>query len=85
MDTLSRFIANVVNTIIEPLIVLLIWGALVFFLYGAAQFILNAADPEARKKGQQALIWGLIGLFIMASVFGILRVVTGTFGVGLPN
>lgn len=79
METLSRFIDNLVALIIQPLVGLLMALALAFFLYGAAMFILNAGDPEGRKKGRSALIWGLIGLFIMTSVWGILNALTGTF------
>lgn len=79
MQTLSAFLANIVEFIINPLIGFLFALALAFFVWGAAQFILNAADSEGRKKGKNALIWGLVGLFIMTGVFGILRIVVGTF------
>ena len=84
METLFRFIDNVVYLIINPLIGLLFALALAFFVWGGAQLILNADSEEGRKKGKDALLWGLIGMFIMASVFGILQVVLNTFGVPLP-
>lgn len=79
MQVLSNFIGKLVDLIIQPLVGLLFALALAFFVYGAAMFILNAGDSEARKKGKDALIWGLIGLFIMSSVWGILNVLTNTF------
>lgn len=79
MQSLSQFIAGLVTLIINPLIGLLFALALAYFLWGAAQFILNAGNEEGRKKGKDALLWGLIGLFIMSSVFGILNIVTSTF------
>jgi len=79
MNALSQFIANVVNLIINPLIGLLFALALAFFVWGAAQLVLNSGSDEGRKKGKDALLWGLIGLFIMSAVFGILRVVVATF------
>lgn len=85
MDALKSFIDNVVALIINPLIALLMAAALAYFIWGAALFILNAAESEERKKGKQHLIWGIIGIFIMVSVIGILRIVTATFGVDLPN
>lgn len=85
MQTLTQFIGKVVTLIINPLIGLLFALALAYFVWGAAQFILNAGSEEGRTKGKQALLWGLIGLFLMTAVFGILRVVTATFGVDLPN
>ncbi len=85
MEKLYIFLGNVVDLIINPLIGLLFALALAFFVWGGAQFVLGADDPEKQKKGKTALIWGLIGLFIMSAVFGILEVVTATFGVDLPQ
>ncbi len=85
MEVLFVFIGNVVRDIINPLIGLLFALALAFFVYGAAQFILNSDDASKRDEGKKNLLYGFIGLFIMSAVFGILTVVTATFGVGLPR
>lgn len=85
MQPFYTFIGNIVDFIINPLIALLFALALAYFVWGAAMFILNANNPEARKKGQQHLLWSVIGLFVMVAVFGILRIVTATFGVDLPQ
>lgn len=85
MQTLLRFIDNIVEFIINPLIGLLFALALAFFVWGAAQLILKSDEASERKKYQNALMWGLIGMFVMASVFGILEVVLNTFDVDLPR
>lgn len=79
MNDLSIFIDNIVTYIINPLIGLLMALALAYFLWGAAQLVLNGGSEEGRKKGKDALLWGLIGLLIMVTVLGILRIVVGTF------
>ena len=85
MEKLFQFIDNVVNFIINPLIGLLFALAFVMFIWGSAQLIIHSGDAENRKKHQSILTWGLVGMFIMASVFGILQVVLGTFNVELPG
>lgn len=85
MEVLLTFIGNIVRDIINPLIGLLFALALVFFVYGGSQFILNASDPKKRDEGKKNLVYGLVGLFIMSAVFGILQVITNTFGVSLPR
>lgn len=75
------FLNNLVALIIQPLVNLLFALAVVYFLFGASKFILNAADSKGREDGKQALIWGLVGLFIMSAVWGILGVLTKTFGI----
>ncbi len=56
--------------------------ALLAFFWGLAKFILNADDEESRKSGKQFMIWGIIALFVMVSVWGLVQVIAQTFGIG---
>ncbi len=84
MPAVTAFVGKVVQLIINPLIGLLFAAALAYFIWGLALFILDPTDEESKKKGKSMIVWGVVGLFIMASVFSILQVVLGTFGVPLP-
>lgn len=66
---------QVVDQILNPIIQLMFAIALVWFLWGLFQFIRNSGSEEAVTTGKRHMIWGLIGLFIMSSVFGILNVI----------
>jgi len=79
--TVSDFIKILVDVIVNPLIRLSFAVALVVFLWGVFGYIKNADSPEDRKKGTQHIIWGLVGLFIMTSVFTILEIALNTFGI----
>lgn len=83
-DLLTRFINNIIDKILQPIIWLLFALALYYFVLGISMFMLKADDPKARAKGRDQMIWGVIGIFIMVSVGSILYVVTNTFGVALP-
>ena len=63
----------------KPLMVLLFTIALVMFLWGVLDFIKNAENSEAREKGKQRMLWGIIGLFAMVAFLGLTGVLTGTF------
>ena len=43
------------------------------FLWGAAQLALNAGNEEAQKAGRNRIVWGLITLFVMVSVWGLVH------------
>jgi hypothetical protein len=43
--------------------------------------VAHSDNEEARDTGRRHIISGLIGLFIMFSVFGIIRIILGTFGI----
>src|SRR3989344_5467369 len=75
-DLIGRFVE-----ILDALIPLLFGIALIGFLWGVGQFILKSDNEEERKKGKQIMIWGIIGLFVMTAVWGLVLIIGGTFGV----
>jgi|SRR3989344_4711720 len=80
--SLDSFIANVNSMIINPLILFLFALAVVFFLYGVLEFIMNQDNEEAKTKGKSHMIWGVIGVTIMMGVWFILGVIVDTFNIG---
>lgn len=80
-----ELIYKINDAIVNPLIVLLLAIATVVFFWGVFQFVLGAGSEEARATGKRNMIWGLIGLFIMVGVFGIIQIILGTFGVAPPE
>jgi hypothetical protein len=65
-----------VKTIIPFLFAL----ATVAFIWGVIQYYLNPDNEEKRKKGKSFIIGGLIALFVMLSVWGLVAILTNTFG-----
>lgn len=53
--------------------------ALVAFIWGVIQFYLNPENEEKRKKGKSFIVGGLIALFVMFSVWGLVGILTNTF------
>ena len=64
-------VINSILTILDLVVVLILALALVFFLWGVALFILNAGDPEGQSKGKNIMFWGIIALFVMVAVWGL--------------
>jgi FtsH-binding integral membrane protein len=71
---LISFAGDILNRIIPVLIAL----ALVVFFWGLVMYIVKKKPGEARG----VMIAGLLGLFVMVSVWGIIRLAQNTFGVG---
>lgn len=65
------YAGDILNRIIPVLIAL----ALVVFFWGLVQYI------RTHKGGKETMIAGLVGLFIMVSVWGIIRIAQNTLGV----
>lgn len=71
---------SVDKVILNPLITLLFALALVYFLYGLAKYLLSPDNEEVRNSSKVHMLWGIIGMFIMVSVFGIMTMILNTVG-----
>ena len=78
--TFEEVVFSINKTVLNPLIQFAFIVAFVFFIWGVMQFIRNANNPEGRKKGQDHMVWGVIGLVIMLGVYGIINILINTFG-----
>lgn len=74
-------IRSINKAIVNPLIVLMFAIATIYFLIGVFEFIKDSANADAREKGKQHIIWGLIGMLVMVTVFFIMRLILGTLGI----
>jgi len=85
ISALLRNVGDIVNLAL-PIIVAV---ALLFFFYGLAKFILASGDEEARKQGKHIMIWGVVALFVMVSVWGLVAFLGNALGISqgqsLPN
>ncbi len=78
----SQGITSIVNCIIgffNAGIYIMMSLAVVFTIYGAYQMV---ASEENRESGRQRIIYGIIGLFVMISVWGFVNILKNTFGLG---
>ena len=70
-----------ISGIINILTIIVVALALLFFLWGLAKYILSGPG-EAQDAGRNMMVWGIIALFVMVSVWGLVRVLSNTLGVG---
>lgn len=78
--TISDIINNI-SSIVKLLVPLLIAIALVFFIVGVIKYITAGADEEKRKEARNTIIYGVIGLFAIVAVWGLVEVISSTFGI----
>lgn len=55
------------------------------FIYGLVEFLWNIDEGSAQTEGKQHMLWGVIGVFIMVSVLGIISIIQNTFGIGTAS
>ena len=70
-----------ISRILDFAIPILITVAVVYFIWGVIQYTVSQ-DEEAKKGARNKIIQGLIGLFVIVAFWGIIALITNTFGVG---
>lgn len=80
VSSADKLIANIELYVIDPLIGLLFALALIMFVWGLAQLILNSESEDGRTIGKRHMLWGIVGMFVMISVYAIINVLGNTFG-----
>ena len=45
--------------------------ALLVFFWGLVKFIMKAGDEKAVAEGRRLMLWGIVALFVMVSVWGL--------------
>ncbi|OGG48516.1 hypothetical protein A3G63_03135 [Candidatus Kaiserbacteria bacterium RIFCSPLOWO2_12_FULL_52_8] len=71
-------ILYIINGVLIPVLFAV---AFIVFLYGiASAYIFSNGDPEEIKKGHKLVFWGVVAFAIMISIWGLVNVVVGTFG-----
>ncbi len=76
ISTFEGLVNKFIN-IIQLVVPLIFAIALVAFLWGIFQYFFSG--EEKKEEAKSFLLYSLIGLFVMVSVWGLVRVLTGTF------
>jgi len=69
VENIATSIGNIINLLI-PIVFAL---ALLYFFWGLATYILSSGDPEKKEEGRNKMIWGIVALFVMASIWGLVN------------
>ena len=65
---------------IEAALPVLISLAVLFFLWGLARYMLKTDDVEGRKGAKDIMMWGVIIIFVMTSLWGLVNLLELSFG-----
>jgi hypothetical protein len=80
----AQNVSNVLTTIgnlVKQALPIVAGLALLAFFWGLARFIFAQGKEDAKKQGKDLMIWGAIALFVMVSIWGIVRFIQTSLGV----
>ena len=76
INDVAKKSVNIGNLIVELAIAL----AVLFIIVNVVRYLIAGSDDEeARKKGGDAILYGVIGLFAILSIWGMVALLTNTF------
>ena len=74
-QTIIEKIGDIANIIVP----ILITAALAYFIWGVVSYIM--AGAEGKKEAKDIIVYGVIGLFAIVSVWGLVRLIQNTFDI----
>jgi hypothetical protein len=83
IGTSSSGIIGVLNTVVVPTIFTLAFGA---FIWGVVNyFFLHGTEETKRKEGRYFILWGIIGMVVLVSVWTFVKLLLSTLGIASGN
>jgi len=68
---------------VNDLLPILVALAVVFFIFSLLKFLYSAGSKK--EEAQSQMIWGIVILFVIVSVWGIVNLFGSTFGIGIDD
>lgn len=75
-ELLTKF-SGLLNQILPILVSI----GVIYFVWGVVMYVI-ADEEEAKQKGRDRIVFGIIGLAVILSVWGLVGILRTTFGVG---
>lgn len=77
---LSTLVVWIICFIMKALVPLAFSIAIILFISGVIKYVINADNEAKRKEGGKFILWGVLALFVMLSVWGLVAVLSNTVG-----
>lgn len=77
-NTLVQKITSLANQAIG----VLIGFAVLYIIFNVVRFIMKADSPEDRAPIRSAILWGIVGLFVITSIWGLVQLLSNTVNLG---
>ena len=70
-----------IGDIIDVALPIVVGLALLAFFWGLVKFIFAQGNEEAKADAKKLMLWGLIALFVMVTVWGLVRFIGNALGI----
>src|SRR5882724_5595814 len=73
-------VLSTVSNLIGLLIPIILALAVVWFMWGVLQYVTKGGDAAGQKEARDTMLWGIIAIAVMVSIWGLVGILQSTFG-----
>ncbi len=70
-------VINLISCFLNPTVTLLVSISILVFLFGVFKII--KSQGEGKETGKEFMFWGIIGIFVIISLWGLVNILQNTF------
>ncbi len=75
----AGIVSLIITSILKPVMLLMVSAAAVYFMYGVLTYVRRGEDEGDRAKGISMMWYGIVAIFVMISVWGLVYILINTF------
>lgn len=81
----EEILQRIITYVIDPALRVVFTLGLLLFIWGIIEFLWGVKDGQVEQKGKNHIVYGLIGMLIMVSVYGIIALIVNSFGLNVAS
>lgn len=70
---------GLISQFINIITIILVSVAVLMFIIGVIKYVSAGGDEEAQQKARGTMIYGIIGIFVIVAVWGLVNILGNTF------
>ncbi len=75
----EQLVTTIIGAIFKPITLLIGGLTVIYFLWGVLKYIQSTDSDEKRKEAITTMTYGIIAIFVMVSMWGLVTVLQNTF------
>lgn len=81
----EELLQRIITYVVDPAIRVVFTLGLFLFFWGIIEFLWGLKEGHVNDEGKKHMVYGLVGMLIMVSVYGIIAFIVNTFQLNLSS
>ena len=81
-EAADALVQRIGKVLLGPVEMVIFAAGFLLFMWGLVKFMWNVGEGGSQSDGKQHMLWGIIGMFLMVSIWSMIALIDSTFGFG---